>query len=208
MKFVLFVEGPTEQKAIPAFFKRWLDIRLQQKVGIKVVCFKGWWEFIQDFPGKVRMYLHGPQANDIIAIIGLLDLYGPTIYPAGKNSAQERRAWATQYLEEKVNDKRFRMFFAVHEIEAWLLSNPDLFPKEVRQVFPGKIQKPETVNFEEPPAKLLERLYWERLKKKYKKVTDGSNLFGRLSPEEVYAKCPCFKNMLDEMLILAKKEGL
>jgi len=85
---------------------------------------------------------------------------------------------------------------------------PDLFPKEVRQVFPSKIQRPETVNFEEPPAKLLERLYWEKLGKKYKKVTDGSHLFGRLSPEEVYAKCPCFKDMLDEMLILAKKEGL
>ncbi len=28
MKFVLLVEGYTEQKAIPAFLKRWLDVRL------------------------------------------------------------------------------------------------------------------------------------------------------------------------------------
>jgi hypothetical protein len=31
MKFVLFVEGYTEKKALPEFLKRWLDPRLSQR---------------------------------------------------------------------------------------------------------------------------------------------------------------------------------
>lgn len=48
MKFVLFVEGHTEQKAVPSFLKRWLDPKLQQAVGIKSVRFDGWPELVKD----------------------------------------------------------------------------------------------------------------------------------------------------------------
>ena len=41
MRFILFVEGYTEDKALPAFLKRWLDARLTSPVGIKVVRFEG-----------------------------------------------------------------------------------------------------------------------------------------------------------------------
>ena len=41
MKFVLFVEGHTERKALPDFIRRWLDSRLAQRVGIKAVRFEG-----------------------------------------------------------------------------------------------------------------------------------------------------------------------
>jgi hypothetical protein len=44
MKFKLFVEGYTEQKAIPAFLKRWLDAHLEKRVGIQAVRFEGWQE--------------------------------------------------------------------------------------------------------------------------------------------------------------------
>lgn len=44
--------------------------------------------------------------------------------------------------------KKFKMFFAVHETEAWLLSQPELFPQKVR----GRIEKhrarPEAVNLQ------------------------------------------------------------
>ncbi len=36
------------------------------------------------------------------------------------------------------------------------------------------------MKFNEPPAKLLERLYKEKLGKSYKKVIDGANLFADL----------------------------
>ena len=38
MKFILFVEGRTEHKAIPSFLKRWLDPQLSKPVGVKSAC--------------------------------------------------------------------------------------------------------------------------------------------------------------------------
>ena len=42
MRFILFVEGYTEDKALPLFLKKWLDSKLINPVGIKVVRFDGW----------------------------------------------------------------------------------------------------------------------------------------------------------------------
>ena len=144
MKFVLFVEGYTEQKAVPGFFKRWLDPQLTQRVGIQAVRFEGWNEFIKKIDNKARMHLEGPGGANIIAAIGLMDLYGPTFFPDHLSSAQERLAWAVNDIEKKVNHPKFRMFFAVHELEAWILSQPQLHPSTVRNALPGKVALPES----------------------------------------------------------------
>ncbi len=208
MKFVLFVEGKTEQMAIPKFVKRWLDARLSARVGVKAVRFNGWPEFDREIKKKVHLNLDAPSSPDAIAGIGLLDLYGPTFYPPGVASADDRVRWAVDRFEKEVGHPRFRMFFAVHEVEAWLLSQPGVFPKEVGAAFPGKIARPETVDFDEPPARLLEKLYRSKLGKKYKKVTYGVSLFGKLDPNVACGKCPNLRAMLDTMLDLAKSAGL
>jgi hypothetical protein len=94
MKFVLFVEGHTEKKSLPQFLKRWLDPRLTKPVGIKIVRFDGWSDFVKSAPTKALLYLNGPDRDDIAAVIGLLDLYGPTFYPENKQTANERYDWA------------------------------------------------------------------------------------------------------------------
>ncbi len=208
MKFVLLVEGYTEQKAIPGFLKRWLDVRLSQRVGIQVVRFEGWPELIRELPDRTQMYLESPKAAEIIAVIALLDLYGPSIYPNHLESADQRLLWATKELESRVGHQRFKLFFAVHEAEAWLLSNAELFPTAIKKALPARILYPETVNFDEPPARLLDRLYRDKLQRKYKKVTDGKELFDQLDPQIVYQKCPYFRQMMDTMLQLARNAGL
>lgn len=208
MKFVLFVEGYTEEKAIPGFLKRWLDVRLSQRVGIQAVRFEGWPELIRELPDRTQMYLESPKAAEIIAVIALLDLYGPSIYPNYLESADQRLLWATKELESRVGRQRFKLFFAVHEAEAWLLSNAELFPTAIKKALPARILYPETVNFDEPPARLLDRLYRDKLQRKYKKVTDGKELFDQLDPQIVYQKCPHFRQMMDTMLQLAKDAGL
>jgi len=205
MRFILFVEGYTEDKALPKFFKRWLDPRLPDPVGIKTVRFEGWPAMVKDAPLKAKMHLNGPYKDDIIAVISLLDLYGPTFYPDHLQSCNDRYKWAGKHLEEKVNHPKYFQFFAVHEVEAWLLSQPDLFPSKVKNAFPSKIQNPETVNFDEPPGKLLERLYRMHMNRSYKKVVNGKDLFAKLDPNVVYQKCPKFKELLDKMLELARR---
>ena len=79
MKFVLLVEGETEKQAAAAFLKRWLDPQLTQRVGIQVVNFNGWAELTRKLVTKAQKFLDGPDQADIIAVIGLLDLYGPDV---------------------------------------------------------------------------------------------------------------------------------
>ena len=44
--------------------------------------------------------------------------------------------------------EKFRLFFAVHEFEAWLLSQPDIFPREIKNALQNRIAQPEQVNFD------------------------------------------------------------
>ncbi|OHB80313.1 MAG: hypothetical protein A2Z25_06195 [Planctomycetes bacterium RBG_16_55_9] len=205
MKFVLFVEGHTEKIAVPCFLQRWLNQRLSKNIGIKPVRFQGWPEMVKDMPKKAKMYLD--RYEDIIAVFGLMDLYGPTFYPQDKRTTKERLDWATQNIEDKVGSDRFRIFFAVHEIEAWLMSDPNIFPIEIRKAFPSDIP-PETINFSEPPSKLLDKMYYQKMGRKYKKVVLGRTLFAKLDPEIAYTKCPNLKMMLDEMLRMAEESRL
>jgi hypothetical protein len=88
MKFVLFVEGHTEKKALPDFLRAWLaPPRLPERVGVKVVRSEGWSDYYKDIVAKVELNLSGKSGADVIAAIGLLDLYGPTFYPKDKNTA-------------------------------------------------------------------------------------------------------------------------
>lgn len=208
MRFVLLVEGDTEKDSAAQFLKRWLDPQLTQRVGISVVKFNGYTELLQKVVRKAQFYLDNPRNNDIIAVVGLLDLYGPDFYPEHTTSAADRYDWGVAHVEREVNRDRFRMFFAVHEFEAWLLSNPDIFPPSVKRSLPAKTSHPETVNFNEPPAKLLDRVYRQRMSKTYKKTTYGKDLFSKLDPNIAVERCPYLAQMLGTMLALARQAGI
>ena len=211
MRFVLFVEGPTEHRVVPEFLKRWLDTQLPYPVGIKPVCFRGCDRMVAEMCKKAQMYLDGPERSEIIAVIGLLDLYGPSFYPSHLISSSERLQWAVNELEKRVDrPSRFKMFFAVHEVEAWLLSKPDLFPSEIKDALSKatKGKSPEDIDFGEPPKKLLKRLYIRKAQRSYREVVDGVSLFRRLEPHAAYGACPELKKMLDEMLRMAQRAAL
>ncbi len=205
MRFVLFVEGKTERKALPAFLKRWLDLRLSRRVGIKTVKFEGWPEYYADIRKKVALNLSGRVGADVIGCIGLLDLYGPDFYPGGVDNAGDRYRWATKHIEVMVDEPRFSQHFAVHETEAWLLADETILPPNVASALPGRCARPEEVDFDDPPAKLLKRLYREKLRRGYKKVIDGSALFRKLDPDRARGCCPYLAKLLDNMLATARK---
>ena len=206
MKFVIFVEGLTEKEILGPLLGGWLNKRLSQRVGIQTVNFNGWSRMVEDMPLKARMYLNAPDASKVIAVIALLDLYGPDFYPDSTTTVHDRVEWATKYLEDKVKSDRFSVFFAVHEVEAWLFSQSGLFPTEVQRALPKK--QPEDINFQIPPSKCLNDIYLGKLNRRYRKITDGKNLFAKLNQELAYKKCPYLKQMLDEMLRMAQEIGL
>ncbi|MBW3538715.1 MAG: DUF4276 family protein [Planctomycetes bacterium] len=208
MKFVMLAEGRTEKESAAGFLKRWLDPRLSQPVGIQMVHFEGYSELARKMADRARMHLDGPRQTEIIAVVALLDLYGPNFYPQHITGAQDRYDWAVAHFTEALGLERFRMFFAVHEFEAWLLSQPEIFPRAVQDTFPKKIALPETINFDEPPAKLLDRIYRQATRRSYKKTTYGKQLFAKLDPNVAADKCPYLRAMLAELLELAKAAGL
>ena len=104
MKFVLFVEGHTEQKAVPSFLKRWLDPKLRQPVGIKSVRFDGWAELVKDVETKALMHL---KSTDVIAVVSVLDPDGPTFIHRKNLTASQRQQWGKTYIEQKVGNARF-----------------------------------------------------------------------------------------------------
>lgn len=209
MNFILMVEGHTEEKGLREFLQRWLDQELSTKIGIKIVRFDGWSDLVKGAASKTHWHLNNAQEkDDIIAVIALLDLYGPNFYPSDKATTSERYGWAKAHMERQVGHPKFRQHFAVHETEAWLLSDPDIFPIEVGKSLTGKYPLPEEVNSHTPPAKLLKELYKARLKRTYVKTAEGKVLFRKLNPRTAYNKCPSLKALLDEMLTLARQAGL
>ncbi len=198
MKIILLVEGGTEQKALPAFFRRWLKGQhVDPLPAISAVNAEGCGNHIKECARRTELHLKNP---DVIAVFGLLDIYGANNIPGHCRTVEEKCGHLRQLLEKEVGSPKFRQHFAVHELEAWLLSDPTIFPPAVRKGLPAKAARPETVNSTEPPSKLLARLYRKAKDREYRKVTDGTSLFASLDPNLAYAKCKALAALLDDML--------
>ena len=146
MKIVLVVEGSSE-KQLPAFLKRWLDAQaLPQRVGIHVVSFDGNAKLLREAAQRTRLHL---QESDTLAVFSLLDLYGlPIEYPAHASDRNAKIVFARNYVSGLIDQPdrpRFHPHFAVHEFEAWLLSDRSLFPNIN---LPAKCDRPEEVDFD------------------------------------------------------------
>jgi hypothetical protein len=206
MKFILFVEGATEKQGAVDLIRRWLDARLAPvRVGVKPINVRGFGNFSREVPRKARLHLSGRDAEKIIGVIGLLDLYGANIFPGRISTVEEMWQWGKNKIEKEVNHPKFRMVFAVHDVEAWLLSQPELLQLNWGREVHRRLDRPEEIDLQDPPAKLLARTYRDQKNRKYKKPTDGKAFFDKLDPEIAYQKCPYLKQMLDEMLRLAQE---
>lgn len=205
MKLVVFCEGQTEAEVVPPLIRRWLQSQtLEHQVGVRPVQFKGWADLVQGLERHANMHLAKP---DVIGVVSLLDLYGADLYSTGPSSVRGRVARGRHELQARVGSPRFRQFFAVHELEAWLLASPTIFPKSVESLVAAKAHSPESVDLDHPPATFLNEVYRKILKRRYHKTSDGKNLFAKLDPEVAAAKCPHLREMLAEILQLVQAAG-
>ncbi|MFZ5812591.1 MAG: DUF4276 family protein [Thermodesulfobacteriota bacterium] len=202
---MVLVEGDTEHKALPYFFGRWLAANGCGHIGVRTVNLHGSPNYLKNYGTKARLYL---AEKDVIGVMGLLDLYGLG-HPAAKSGTVAERYTKTKAALERPVSGDFRQHFAVHELEAWLLSNPTLFPQYVQDNLPTK--PPEEVNFNTNPASVLKerfsRVPPKERRRDYKKTMDGVALFQRLDPAAAAAKCPYLKILLDDLLDMARKSA-
>jgi hypothetical protein len=168
---ILYVEGDTEEH-LPQFFKRWLDPRTQQKIAIKAVNLRGVSNYLGEVGRRARLALGEAK---ITGAVGLIDFFRSTLpYPDG--TLGEKYAWAQTKLQADVGHPRFRQHFAVHETEAWLLSDPKIFPAGVIE---GALNtsSPEAINSQSPPGRRVKARYLSKLKRNYQKRTDALPVF-------------------------------
>lgn len=177
-------------------------------MGVKVVRHNGWRQLWSDAQKHAVALLGGPDETEVLGVIALLDLYGPTVYPPNCTGRPDRVRWATEHMERQIAQPRFKLRFAVHELEAWLLSDPGIFPREVRSEIEKLSRYPEDVNGVKPPAAQLDDIYTRKLRTGYKKRVYGKQLLDKLDPEHAAAVCPSLKALLDTMIELAEPAGL
>lgn len=209
MRFVVIAEGQSEGAGLGGFLREWLNARLPKRVGVAVQPLKGKDHFLDKIAPTARLLLNGRRADDIIAVIGLLDLHGLKA-PEHLTTVAERVRHHRDDIEARVGHPKFRQRFAVHETEAWFLAVPEILPDEVAKAIPPHARShPERVDSDSPPAKLLERLYRERRKETYRKTTHTADLLTKLpttpgaQAEGMTAKCPYLRELLDELVSLA-----
>jgi hypothetical protein len=167
------------------------------------VRFQGSGDYLKSFTQRAKRDL---DSGGLIAVVGPLDLYcAPLPFPPD-STTDAKCAFAKAELKHRVGHPRFRQHFAVHETAAWLLSDPSIVPAPLRTRVEKLGDRPESIDFQEPPAKLLHRLYRDA-GRDYKKVTDGSASFAQLDPEVAYARCPHLSVLLNDMLSLANAVG-
>lgn len=208
-QIALFVEGDTERgdahrQTLPIFLHKWIDPRLplQNRVGIQAIKFQGVSNYLDDLATKIELHLTQRKAN---FVVGLVDLYGlpPNRFDFSRcESVADKIAVARNTIKRLVPTAflpRFRQHFSVHEVEAWLLAYPERFPPEVRSQIMKR--KPEEVNFDEPPAKFIQRL----LGRKYKKTVFAKNVFPFVDPQIAIDKCPYLKSLADDLLEIARR---
>ncbi len=197
MKLAVFVEGQTEG-CLREFLSRWLEQNHVRGVGIDIRCFNGASDYLAGIRRSASLALG---TANVLGAIGIIDFYGSTLsYP--DDSVANQYQWAKGELERRIDNPRFRQHFAVHETEAWLLSDPNIFPREVRGELPDP-RRPETVNHQNPPGRRLKDIYWRKLNKKYKKPIEGTALFRKLNPQTAYGSCPQLRLLFDDILDLA-----
>ncbi|MCH7811978.1 MAG: DUF4276 family protein [Chloroflexi bacterium] len=196
---VLLVEGETEL-ALQELLKRWLDPRTPKRVGIKVKPLGGAGSFLRDVGAKTRLHL---QNSDTLAVIGLMDLHGfPVALSPGdrREQVEEARSIVVDRIPSECRP-RFRQHFAVHELEAWMFSDPSILPFALPSRYVAAL--PEDLDLGDPPSRHLHRLYKAHRPRGYVKTLDGKALLGKLDPSRIYEKCPHFAQLLDELLALA-----
>lgn len=200
MTILLYVEGETE-KYLPAFFKRWLDPKLKAPVRIEPINLAGVANYLKDIQRRANLGLAQPH---VMGGVGLIDLYGSGLpYPDGR--VEEKYQWARRHVESRVRNARFRQHFAMHETEAWLFSEPRIFPRKIRDGIPDS--PPETVNLNNPPSRRLGNLYRTRLDRKYTKPLEGAKLFRALDPDIACERCPHLALLFQDLLDLARPDN-
>jgi hypothetical protein len=63
----------------------------------------------------------------------------------------------------------------------------------------------ELKDFQKPPKKRIEELFWRNKKTRYRETLDGQPLFSKMSFQPVYDSCRYFRKFYDDLKAVARQ---
>jgi hypothetical protein len=196
-KIIVLCEGDTEELAIRHFVARqW------EKDGLSLVGLHHRWLPPRKIGPFARNYLDNP---DVLAVFTLVDLYGMNLISHRPNDDLDTKvkrvqAWFRDQVEQHSRARDFHPHLSVHEVEAWILAEGDALSRRLKDPRIRQDPNAESKNFQRPPKKLLNELFWRNRKTRYEEITDGQPLFSKMSFQPVYNSCPYFRKFYDDLL--------
>lgn len=201
MRIRILCEGRTEEGLRKLLVKA-VDI---QGCGIKIKPYEGIATLLRKLDDQIKAEL----LSDAQVVFCLVDYYH---YPLSSEKvhlpfSQRLGAIKANMLEQIDASRRsaVRYHVVVHEVEAWILADEQVLAQRLKIKKPPHWDQPEIVNDMKPPAKVLEELFRTRLKRRYDKYKDGVDLLQKVDWQKVYAKCPTFQQLVDDLRIHCQK---
>ncbi len=197
MKIKVLCEGQTEQGLRSLLIKA----VAVPGCGMQIKTYKGIGALLRGLDGRIEFEL----LSGAKIIFCLVDYYHYPLPEDAKNLPLEQRLNKIKAdVVGRIDESRrssVRCHVVVHEVEAWILADEQVLAQKLKIKNPPHWDKPETVNDMKPPAKILEELFRTRsqFKKRYSKYKDGVTLLEKADWQKVYAKCPTFKQLVDDL---------
>ncbi len=177
-RFVFIVEGKTEKESLRAFLANCLSWRGVAGVGIKILGKDSASKVFHEGPKLAGELLNAKDGESILAVYTLLDIFNAGIFPETGMSIEDRVAWGRDSMQQRFLHPRYRHYFAVHELEAWLLADTANLPAKMRADLRQHQAHPEQVNDKTSPSNLISASHLRQFNRKYSKPVHGRPLSG------------------------------
>lgn len=210
MKVFVYVEGPSDVRAMTVLLKEVIDTKAQEGIVI---------EFIASGKGDAKKNILLKIPKKAVRLLnnysGAVVIAMPDLYPANKGFSHAtkdelisgiienfEKALPKRAQDDDRFKNRFRVFCFKHDLEALLLAAEDQLKTYLGiGKFKCKWRKPvEDQDLDEPPKKIVEKLFVAN-HKKYTATIDAPRILGHLSSDgykDIAGKCSqCFKPFVD-----------
>ena len=210
MKVWIFVEGPSDVKALSALLNGWKQNLSAKGWGIQLISLENKSKYFRKIGSRATEKLAN-DAHDLV--VGLPDLYPNRDYADTEykhDNLEELRNLQTRLVKQNLKqevrradvDDHISRFYASalkHDLEVLLLAATSQLQSRLKMSNrpSGWRQPPEEQNQDKPPKRIVEALFQRELKRSYRENTDSNAILRDADLREVAEQCPTFRAMID-----------
>ena len=220
MKVLVYVEGPGDRISLERLFRSTRDQGRKSRVSITFHDRGGKDGILQQLGRTAALHLKSNPDDYVFAL--------PDLYPMAKYARTEEAHHSFEQLKELLLGRfqreaehlglpdavrsHYRVHCLKHDLEVLLLGAPDVLRQRLKtdeNIEKNWRKPPETQNDNEPPKRVVERLFKKYRKTEYAETIDAPWILERVSAQELCASCPQnFKPLFTELDKLSRGESL